>query len=387
MFDRDDADPLGWRRVVATVSHDLFGTKDVQDVVTASYVWVNDQFGHIALGLLPTMLACWIWRLLLAGWIDPAGKLGPWWHTGVCVGLAIVVLAVWAKKEYDDYVVTEKRAGKDFPFDKYDIVWNIHTALVYFAIGGALGLTPFVLHPLWLPVVFAVACAPAFLVGFWWLRRKLAYQQAGLPYLYRLANFCGVIDEPSCAAVAGIANLADRPVNLWDLCFHADTVPQNDPKVRHILIAGPLGAGKTSLAVGIGTEFAFGLGIGRYLSVSKLMELIDAPQPGGQDNAVDYDDGRVLWPWRQCDLLIVDDVDSGLPVSTEPVVVNALPTEFRKAVEPDDVKPLAWLAHKRTVWVLGNTDMLKPWKSTIAGLLGIGVDEIMTVELAAPPPR
>jgi hypothetical protein len=26
-------------------------------------------------------------------------------------------------------------------------------------------------------------------IGVWWLRRKIAFQQAGLPYLYRLANF------------------------------------------------------------------------------------------------------------------------------------------------------------------------------------------------------
>src|SRR4051794_21536104 len=58
-LDRDDAPALGVRKVLVQVSKDLFGTKDVQNVITASYVWLADQVGHVALGLVPTLLACW----------------------------------------------------------------------------------------------------------------------------------------------------------------------------------------------------------------------------------------------------------------------------------------------------------------------------------------
>ena len=73
-FDRKDASPLGIRRVLTQVCHDLYGTKDVQYAITASYVWMADQIGHITLGLVPTLLLCWIvaafdpqgaWRVML----------------------------------------------------------------------------------------------------------------------------------------------------------------------------------------------------------------------------------------------------------------------------------------------------------------------------------
>ncbi len=61
-LDRPDDDPLGLRRVLAQAAHDLYGTKDVQDAITASYVWLADQIGHLALGLIPTLLYCWLSR-------------------------------------------------------------------------------------------------------------------------------------------------------------------------------------------------------------------------------------------------------------------------------------------------------------------------------------
>src|ERR1700722_8249214 len=70
-LDRPDANPLGIRRVFTQVSHDLYGTKDVQDVITASYVWMADQIGHISLGLVPTLLLPWLCTLLPEGFFPP----------------------------------------------------------------------------------------------------------------------------------------------------------------------------------------------------------------------------------------------------------------------------------------------------------------------------
>ena len=384
VFDKDDAEPLGLRRVFTQVAKDLYGTKDVQDAITASYVWMADQIGHITLGLLPTLLLGWIW-----GMVGRSLGVNDTWYAVGCVVAAFAVFAYWIKKERQDYIDTKNRAVKRFPFNSSDIMWNVKTALLYFGIGGVLALAALI-HWKWLLVALALVLWPALRVAFWWLRRKLAFQQAGLPYLYRLTNFSGVIDDDELAAVTGISNLKDRPTNLLKVLFRRDLIERAGPVTfRHLLITGPLRSGKTSLAVGIGTEFAFALGIGRYLSAAKLMELMTGePDANKKDERhMEYDDGRVLWPIGQCDLVIVDDVDDGLPPGTAKGVSAVRPLEFAAALkESDGPAPLGQLADKHSVWVLGNATKAAEWKAVIAGLLGIEETAILVIELEAAPP-
>jgi hypothetical protein len=370
-FNRPDAKPLGVRRVFTQVSHDLYGTKDVQDVITASYVWMADQIGHLFLGLVPTLLLAW-----LATGLASRG----WFRETLIIVFAVAMFGYWVYKEFTDFHDTKARAGGIFPFDSSDIWWNVKTALLYFGIGGGWAVAAFT-PGLWLPLTIVVSIVPGVLVAFWWLRRKLAFQQAGLPYLYRLANFKTALDRDTERAICLISNLKQHKVLMWRVLLGLDKVPHHAPVVRHMLITGPMGAGKTSLAVGIGTEFAFALGLGRYMSATDLVETAIA---SGTANQMDYNDGRILWPWRECDLLVVDDVDAGVTAPDGTVTHLIQPETLVGALTANGINAMHWLGGRRSVWVVGDTTGADVWRSAIAGMLGIQTTEIMTVELKLP---
>jgi len=371
-FDRPDAPPLGKRRVLTQACRDLYGTKDVQDVITASYVWLADQLGHITLGLLPTLLLAWAWT----------GALDHWWPqasntiriSGLIV-LAALVFGYWIYKELTDYADTKARAGKVFFFDSADLTWNVKTALFYFGVGGALATSAFI-GVFCIVITLLVALYPMLRIGYWWLRRKLAFQQAGLPFLYRLANFPTDLDDYEKNAITELSNLKNRRVDFWKVLLGIDSIKANNPRHRHLLIAGELGAGKSSLVVGIGTEFAFALGIGRYLTATKLVQLL--VKGVDQSSTMEFKDGRVLWPLRQCDLIVVDDVDSGVYMTHQ---LNS-PENLTKAVGDSDSSALQWIGERRSVWVIGDTSQAAGWQQAISRLIGVDPDEILIVKLS-----
>ncbi|GAC1343467.1 MAG: hypothetical protein NVSMB18_19340 [Acetobacteraceae bacterium] len=388
-FDRADAPALGVRKVLTQALHDLYGTKDVQNAITASYVWLADQLGHLTLGLVPTLLVCWAVR-----WLGGIMGAPP---VVVCLGMVTLALAIfgyWVFKERQDLAETKANAGNIFPFDLSDIEWNVSTALLYFGIGGALAVAAFQGFLVLLPVLL-VSLWPAAMVAYWWLRRKLAFQQAGLPYLYRLANFTGAFERPEAkqaiTVASGLCDIREQPVSWWHVLTGYDPIRHKTPKHPHLLITGPLRSGKTSLAVGIGTEFAFVLGLCRYLSAIDLVELA-AAKPGPQ-RQMDYDDGRVLWPWNEVKLLVVDDVDAGVALPPGPGQAGTAcslvrPADFVAAMQraSGSLTPLAWLRHRRSVWVIGDPAAEQSWQAAIAELMGAAPDAILPMQLNAPLP-
>jgi pantothenate kinase-related protein Tda10 len=84
-----------------------------------------------------------------------------------------------------------------------------------------------------------------------WLRQKITWQKAALPYLFRLANAVATIDPKDAIALQSL--------------IEGGAPPAKPP--RQVVIGGPIGSGRTSMAAGIGTEFAFKNHKVRYLSL------------------------------------------------------------------------------------------------------------------------
>jgi hypothetical protein len=127
--------------------------------------------------------------------------------------------------------------------------------------------------------------------------------------------------------------------------------------------------------------------MGRYLSAAKLVQLAADPTslPASQ---MEYDDGRVLWPWRQCKVVIVDDVDAGVATAGGVEARLIQPGDFVKALTVSGPDALKWLGQERSVWVVGDVSGAQAWRTAISDVLGLKPDDVLVVELtlASPAP-
>ena len=157
------------------VKHDLFGSKDAQDASTLTYTWLADQFGHITLGFILTLLLSVVLSVVWA---------------------AIVVAVLITVKEAYDYFSELDRRQAAFPFDSTDVLLNCATSCIYTWICAALAVIA-VHFPLWSLLAAAVVLIVLSLpLAEYRLRRKIALQQSDVPFLYMLANFPQNFDGP-----------------------------------------------------------------------------------------------------------------------------------------------------------------------------------------------
>ncbi len=371
--------PPTLKDVASQLYRDWFG-KDVQSTPTVSYVWTADQFGHFGLGFQITFLFSWILPLL----VSPVDA------SSLALIAAALNLGIWILKEALDYIRERRQKGSFFPFNSRELLWNVLTALFYIACGAIIAGAAGFGGGKAAIISFLILLVPAVILLVWWVRRKMTFQQAGLPFLFRLANIRSKIQGDS--------------ESLRDATIALSTPPRGKdvaPPVNHLLITGSVGSGKTCLACGIGTEYAFRLGIARYTTLVKLLEAASPGKPGPlapvSGTPLEEQDGRVLWPWRDVDLLIVDDVNAMLDETP-------LPPSFAQAVDRgraqrrDDIA--AWrnivrcqldaieirrFKDRRTVWVVSDPDEANSWLATIADALGFPANErqaaILTVRL------
>jgi hypothetical protein len=330
---------------------DAYG-KEVQTAATYSYTWLADQFGHICIGILANFLAT-----LVAGWaiygfraftsgaspsqIAGAALEAPYqdWEAAVW-GLVIAVIgsSLWELSAYRSSV---KNATGTFPLDTTLLRDNAIIATVYMALGAVLG---FAFHRRAIPALlisFGVVVA-AILLAPRWLRQKITWQKAALPYLFRLADAAPTIAKSD----------ADELQSL----IKAGTPPAKLP--CQVVIGGPIRSGRTPLAAGIGTEFAFKNNKVRYLSLDMLLEF--AVSASGHPYPDDPGPTTIMyWPWSQAQVVIIDDV--GPLIAAQEPEQQANLRRFTALLQ-NELKSIAGLlAQCHTVWVIG--DLRPPYES------------------------
>lgn len=350
---------------------DAYG-KEVQTAATYSYTWLADQFGHICLGIIidfAATLACGFVMVEL-GWSDELHL-----NTGLVPGLLLTIFIVgfW---EWSAYRSSVKQATGAFPLDTNLLRDNAMVAAGYMALGGILGFAfhltaPPALAISLIVVVVAVLLAPR------WLRQKIIWQKASIPYLFRLADAAPGIDGNDAKTLQGLID--------------AGAPPNTQP--CQVVIGGPIGSGRTSMAAGIGTEFAFKQNKVRYLSLDCLLEFAAS----ATERSFPDDPGPTTisyWPWSQAQVVIIDGI--GPMISADALESEANLVRFKRLLQKD-LKSIAGVFKRcHTVWVLGDLSspppsgklaaVLDDFAKAVAEYCGSPNDPLV-VELGPPPQR
>ena len=318
------APDIGLKMLLCQFKVDVYG-KEVQSAATYSYMWMADQMGHVCLGILINFGISW-----LAGFVFNES-----WSDAIGLLLGAVAVSLWEVSAYRSDV---KNATGTFPLDKKTLGANAFIAAAYMVFGVVIGFgfhLGFRISGWWgvgLFVAMAVAgtiCAPP------WLRQKITWQKAALPYLFRLADAKRTITDKAAAALQALIDGGAPP---------AATAPP-----RQVVVSGPIGSGRTPLATGIGTEFAFKKCKARYLSFDSLLEFAAASKPPafGDDSGpsnVNY------WPWSEAQVVIIDDIGPTIGSQHEQGDFEHFRALLAKNLEPI----AATLAKRHTVWVIGD---------------------------------
>jgi hypothetical protein len=235
------------RDILRQARRDLFD-KEVQHTYTTSYDWMTNQVSHFGLGFLATFLLVWIVQIVHSLYVCGLPPTGIWLSCAIephhFVGWMLLVpafeIALWARMEYKDYTSAKQDAkGNCFVFDARDVARDALTALWFIAAGMAVAYLSFIAWTFAL-AAFAGGAIVSLIPAGYWLSRKLCFQQAALPYLYRLADFGNTFAPRPEQGVATVNDYLTRA-----------------RPIRHLLIFGVTGAGRTSLAVAIATEHTF----------------------------------------------------------------------------------------------------------------------------------
>lgn len=328
---RPVAPSIGPRDIVRQFWLDAYG-KEVQSAATYSYMWMADQVGHMGLGIVLDFAFTALLNNLPK--VIGLGSLFPNQFTIQLAGFlcTVALSSYWELSAYGADVAKAK--GSLFPLQTRLLHHNAVAAAAYMSLGGGMG---WAYHQTWhystpsilLILVIVVATAMP------WVREKIIWQKAALPYLARLADM-----RPNTSA-----EVADA---LWSLIC---APPPPIGPARVVVLGGPIGSGRTLVSCSIGTEFAFKSATVRYLPFSHLIEMatasdfeLEAPLPGPSNIG--------FWPWSQAQVLIIDDLGP-LVANSSQVAASGHNLGLSEVLADRLSNVREILSCRHTVWILG----------------------------------
>lgn len=339
------------KNIFNQIKADAIG-KDSHRGVTLTYSWLANQIGHFSLGFIPTILlipcvikyadteqyALYSALLVSTNWLlfELYNFLGP-------------LLAGRNSKAKLVYLPAENKAAFEPAWG--NIAFDTFTDLLFFWIGAFCAAYFMQNDNNFTLIVLISILVVVLLPARYWFLTKMYLQNANYPYQFRLSQWTLDIKKIDRDAV----------LRFMDMEHGA----------MHLLIFGAMNKGKTSLSVGVSTELSIQHNPCLYTTASKIYS--------------DFSDGRdtklvkdALWSWRNCTVLIIDDINPGPPIDD---LITA--DKFRQLI---DMNPenRDILKSKKVIWVLGEARQIEKSKEQWSSLLqeiGVPEEKIESVEL------
>eukprot|EP01133_Synstelium_polycarpum_P017858 gene17858-21291_t len=309
------------KTVIGQLKKDLIG-KDSYRGVTLTYTWLANQFGHFSLGFIPTIL---IYALIKD---RPALHYPELWAS-------LGVWSAWILFELYNFLgplllktSTRREALKntDYTFSPAwaNVAFDTITDLAYFGMGAIAASLVCSYHSQMLLALISLLIVIAY-PAYYWYTTKMYIQNAEYPFQLRLSQWSQKIKDEHKKAVL-------------DYLDHKG-------EGKHMLIFGSRGSGKTTLSVGIATEASIKNGYCSYITAVKLLSMFfeRTDNPAESPNK--------LWTWRNCGLLVIDDINPGKPVKGD-IISTSLFYELLNNVDcgPDNLKHIR---EKNIIWKNG----------------------------------
>lgn len=343
------------KAIIAQLKRDLIG-KDSHRGVTLTYAWLANQFGHFALGFIPTFIL----YIVLS-------HFAQWQHEEFWA--ALIISCTWLLFEIYNFLgpLLFKRISKAghiymggksryvFQPSWRFIAFDTSTDVLFFAFGSFACAS--VINPVlyWnimvMIIVFVLLLYP---IAFWFTN-KMYLMNASFPKQFRLSQWDFEISDANRSSV----------LELID-----------DHEGKHVMIFGSVQHGKSELAVGLATQLATKKVRCSYHTGTKLYSRFYLPTEPGHE--------QLLWDWYSSDCLIVDDINSGNPVRID----NVTPEELYDYILGNDQgqRNIPLLRDKHVIWVMGEVHPevrsleFENWQSM---LKQIGVDDsrIIVIDL------
>jgi hypothetical protein len=343
---------IPFKRILQQLKADLIG-KDSYRGVTLTYAWLANQFGHISLGFIPTFLVYHFCNITV---LKSALYVSIFWFLFELYNFLGPLLR--KRESKSDVLYGQKKRKYIFKPKWFNVAFDTFTDVSFFILGSFLfSFCILKFNTNIVLIVLGVLAVYLALATRYWYVTKMYQFYARFPFQFRLSQWDFTIDSSDKLKVENFLS--------------------GKSNGNHLLIFGSLGAGKTSLGVGILNELSIKNNSCLYVNAIKMF------------NYFFKDEGAALsayeiWNWKTANFLMIDDINPSEPIQDELISPTKL-LSFIDTLKPENNKNRELLKNKNIIWVLGSKQSLDEshldeWKEM---LLKIGVEEhkIATITL------